>query len=101
MKQKGEIRAVFVRHLDETEPSSDPSPKTEKLQSSTGATGPAAAIVGDKSSKLYYMPDMKEAGRVKKVNRAFFSSEEEAIEHGFTKAVIRSGKRPKKKLEKN
>jgi len=100
MKQKGEIRAVFVRQLDETEPSSDPSPKTEKLQSSTGATGPAAAIVGDKSSKLYYMPDMKEAGRVKKVNRAFFSSEEEAIEHGFTKAVIRSGQTAKKEAPK-
>ena len=98
MKQRREIKDVFIRQLDET----DPLPATlaqpqEKVKNDAVSNLVAAEIIGDQSAKIYYLPGMKGAKQVQKANLVAFFSEQEAIEQGFTRAQTQV--RPPQKKE--
>lgn len=57
--------------------------KGETLQIPSKISG---RIIGNKKSKIYYLPDQAGHGRIKEENRVYFDTEEEAVRAGFRKA---------------
>lgn len=104
MKNKHEIDAVFVRHLDETQPLPAGARTQKKTKEEVDSPWSTVAIVGDKSSKLYYMPGMSGYDKVKKTDGVAFLTEHEAVEQGFAIAEVQARttakKEPPKKSEK-
>lgn len=57
--------------------------KGETLQIPSKISG---KIIGNKKSKIYYLPDQAGHGRIKEENLVYFDTEEEAVRAGFRKA---------------
>jgi hypothetical protein len=63
-------------------------PKEEQEDAGRGhSIGPAKKVMGNPETKTYYLPEMKNYEKLKKGKRVEFSSEEEAVKHGYRRAT--------------
>lgn len=59
------------------------SVETKALQVPSEVSG---KIIGNKGSKIYHLPGQASYGRIKRQNRVYFDTEEEAVKAGYRKA---------------
>ena len=59
------------------------SVKTKALQVPSEVSG---KIIGNKGSKIYHLPGQASYGQIKRQNRVYFDTEEEAVKAGYRKA---------------